>query len=322
MTIGQIIHEIAKKTLEPLRLYSPLQKKWQRMRELRHDAETYRNINSSIKRHQAKYTEAGKWLYGYIKFSSEHLVEKPTVILKIPENIQSIKIDIGLSYTAPNSALWIKRKPRTFVFGFEPNHEAVDYLFYGNLNRKKHILPLVASLRKLGGMDSQKFLGTNFILFDIAIDDCDPCMKDFYLTEGVGTSSFYHPTDIVTAKHPEAFNISEHRPVPTIRLADFMSLLPWDRFPYIEQIKIDTQGNDVRVLKSAGDYLKKVVFVTAEVFSDKQYEYSHTEKELDDLMTLNDFEFIKDTDHNGNKTYANRLFKHLWKTLDYKTVDV
>ena len=144
------------------------------------------------------------------------------------------------------------------------------------------------------------------------------------MTKGVGTSSFHRPTKEYADKQPEHFSISEHIPIPTIRLSDFMSLLPWDRFEYVEHIKVDTQGNDLRVLESAGDYLKKVMFVTAEIAKEIQYERSPTEEEMDNLMTSYGFEFIPGTNHGENKTYANRNLKHLWgkpgNKLDYATI--
>ncbi len=272
-----------------------------------------------------KYAEAGKYLYNHIKFSEE-LLDIETGKLKLPANINSIKIDVGLSYTAPNSALWIKNNPSVFVFGFEPNSEAVDYLLYGKMHQKSARVSTAASIRKVGGLDIKKYLGKNFMLFDVAIDNCEPGMKKFYMTKGVGTSSFHRPTNEVMNKQPEHFSINEYMSVQTVRLSDFMSLLPWDRFEYVEHIKVDTQGNDVRVLESAGDYLKKTVFITAEVATDVQYEFSHTEQELDNLMAKYNFEFLPNTNRRGNKTYVNRNFKHLLgkheNKLDYMTVEL
>jgi hypothetical protein len=45
----------------------------------------------------------------------------------------------------------------------------------------------------------------------------------------------------------------------------FFDGFPWDRFEYIDYIKIDAQGSDLNILKSAGSYLReRVVYVTAE----------------------------------------------------------
>ena len=44
----------------------------------------------------------------------------------IPSDIQSVYVDVGLSYDAPNSNKWLKEDPRSFVFGFEPVPENCD----------------------------------------------------------------------------------------------------------------------------------------------------------------------------------------------------
>ena len=50
-----------------------------------------------------------------------------------------------------------------------------------------------------------------------------------------------------------------------INLKMLFDIFPWDKFQYIDYIKVDTQGADLNVLKSAGNYLKdKVVYVTVE----------------------------------------------------------
>ena len=42
---------------------------------------------------------------------------------KIPANIKRIKIDVGLSYCAPQTQLWLKQNTENdlYVFGFESN---------------------------------------------------------------------------------------------------------------------------------------------------------------------------------------------------------
>jgi hypothetical protein len=52
----------------------------------------------------------------------------------IPENCTNVKIDIGLSYTAPISNKWLLKEPNTFVIGFEPNPYCCDMI----LNQKCH----------------------------------------------------------------------------------------------------------------------------------------------------------------------------------------
>mgnify|MGYP003395162049 CR=1 FL=1 len=76
----------------------------------------------------------GLELCGYLGFSK--LLDIKTGKLKIPKWAKQIKIDIGLSFAAPNSALWLDNLPDRIVFGFEPNPENVQELLTGD-NRKR-----------------------------------------------------------------------------------------------------------------------------------------------------------------------------------------
>lgn len=244
-------------------------------------------------------SNAGLDLYGYLKFSS--FLDAKSKALFIPRNINQIKIDIGLSFAAPNSALWLENLPDRIVYGFEPNPENVQEILSGDNQKRGKQYHYV----------DMKYINKRFFVLNAAIDDDPPQYKSFYTTENdPGTSSLYRPN---------IFRIKENILVPCLPLADFFSLVPWKRFKYIEHIKIDTQGNDLRVLQSAGDYLsQRVVFVTAECMA-KGYSYTHTQYELDKFMKSHNFKFVEDTDVGGNKTYINCRFQKLGKSLDYST---
>jgi len=42
----------------------------------------------------------------------------------IPDKCIHVKLDIGLSYNAPQSQSWLSKEPNLMVFGFEPNPES------------------------------------------------------------------------------------------------------------------------------------------------------------------------------------------------------
>lgn len=44
--------------------------------------------------------------------------------IPLPENISEIFIDIGLSYSAPNSCLWLTERPESMVLAFEASPTA------------------------------------------------------------------------------------------------------------------------------------------------------------------------------------------------------
>ena len=63
--------------------------------------------------------------------------------------------------------------------------------------------------------------------------------------------------------------IEETFEVPCLSLYKVFSYIDWNRFPYIECIKIDVEGMDLEVLKSAGDKIEKVVYFRVEAFDEK-----------------------------------------------------
>lgn len=249
----------------------------------------------------SNYPNIGFQLWNYINLKD--ILDYKTGKLKIPKEINQIKLDVGTAMNAPNSAIWLDNLPDRIVFGFEPNIKSVNELLSGN-NRKRG--------RKYKYLDL-KHINKRFFVLNLALDDCIPQLKKFYFTSGDGGNSSLH--------EPRNFKINETRYVPCLRLSDFLELIPWDRFKYIEHLKIDTQGNDLRVIRSAGEYLKKIVFVSAECVA-PGYKYSHSEKELDKFMEENNFELIPGTDKGGNKTYVNKKYKKLINTLDYSTEDL
>jgi hypothetical protein len=46
--------------------------------------------------------------------------------INIPNHIKKIRFDIGLSYCAPNSTIWLDNDNETFVIGIEANKYAVE----------------------------------------------------------------------------------------------------------------------------------------------------------------------------------------------------
>jgi FkbM family methyltransferase len=173
-------------------------------------------------------------------------------IRPIPENIKHINIDIGLSYNAPQSQIWLSNTPDLFVFGFEPNPECIESIRNGNIQKKRpfHGQPI-----------QDNFLENNFCLIPVALGNIpEPTETIFHqMANDCGTSSIFTPCD--TSIGP----VKQMTTVPIYSLKHFFDVFPWDRFEYIEYIKIDAQGSDYDILVGAGDYLKeRVVYITAE----------------------------------------------------------
>ena len=100
------------------------------------------------------------------------------------------------------------------------------------------------------------------IIIPVALSNVDiPCNMVLYVPElsaGCGSLLKSDPSKRLG-------NVLNEYNVSVFSLRHFFELLPMDKIEYIDYIKIDVQGKDLDVLKSAGDFLKdKVVYITAE----------------------------------------------------------
>jgi len=89
--------------------------------------------------------------------------------------------------------------------------------------------------------------------------------------------------------------------VNVMPLEKFINMVP-ERFEFIEHIKVDCEGNDIDVIKSAGKSIEKVAVIT-------------TEQRDDNFFKGIGFIFLES--QNGGYSYINKKFKHLHKKLDY-----
>jgi FkbM family methyltransferase len=192
-------------------------------------------------------------------------------MLVIPEGIKRIKIDVGLSYNAPMSQIWLSQEPDLFVFGFEPNVNAVN----------KILDPNNKELEGHGKALESKYFD-RVCIFPVALG-LEECSKDFYISKrDIGCSSIFEPKD--------SMDIQEVLSVPVKRLDSILKDFPWDRFEYIEYLKVDAQGSDLDIVKGLGDYIHKIIYVTLEAESD-QYHGSekNNNQAIYDYMISRDF---------------------------------
>lgn len=224
--------------------------------------------------------------------------------VNIPESISEIYFDIGLSYYAPYSQDWLNKLDNILVIGIEPNPKNIKHL----KDKQEY---KVSDLDKL----KYKYMENNrFQLMECAISNT--CLNNEYLDfynfkgdDGQNCSSLYKfKDDLCKSYHLEIEQIK----VPVYNLEYFLKQIPYERFPYVTYIKIDTQGSDLNVLKSAGNFLsERVVYVTAEP-DGHQYENAsdcNIENINNYMLSQN---FIK-VNHSNTKdpTYLNKNFIHL-----------
>jgi FkbM family methyltransferase len=173
----------------------------------------------------------------------------------IPETCTHVKIDVGLSYNAPQSQNWLSHEDsKLMVIGFEPNPDSVDIIMSGN-NRKQH--------PSHGDCLEHRFIDEGrFIIQPVALSNNvkSQTTMPFYVSQNdCGTSSLFSNDERMLGKIKKVID------VPVVSLESFFDGFPWERFTYIDYLKIDAQGSDLNILKGAGHYLyDRVVFVTAE----------------------------------------------------------
>ena len=226
----------------------------------------------------------------------------------IPLNISNIKLDIGLSYSAPQSNDWLSNEPNLFVFGFEPNPESVQNILQKNIT-KRHPCD--------GEPLKNEFIETRFRLIPFALDNVtEPINTNFYaMSKDVGTSSLYRPVDESLGPIKSVIK------VPVYSLKHFFDLFPWNRFEYIDYIKIDAQGADFDIIKSAGDYLKdRVVFITAEPETVHYFGCNHnTSENMTEYLKEQGFEKISHP-NTTDPTFLNTKYKHFHDKIYIKQV--
>ena len=218
----------------------------------------------------------------------------------IPEKCTHVKLDIGLSYSAPQSQKWLEYENELMVFGFEPNPECAEIINKGNIQKRHH---------EHGEPLNQKYIDEGrFILNNYALSNVETTeYMDFYINKkDCGTSSLF--------RHDEMYlgPIDKEIKVPVISLKIFFDNFPWNRFEYIDYIKIDAQGSDLNILKGAGEYLTdKVVYVTAEPDGNQYFGANecNTQNIINYMESIN-FMFIKHP-NTTDPTFINKKFIHL-----------
>ena len=262
--------------------------------------------------YRCTYQEGEERIYEFKHTLKSFLVEAKINFedekIKLAPELNNVYIDIGLSWCAPQSALWCKEVDNIIVFGFEPAPEAI-----------RNVIEIQKNFKQLPGSRVGKSMGAvvqrenqQFHLIKCGLGDKNGFMPFYQTTNDVGTSSFYEPKNLGNFSVIKA-NI--------FRLEDFFDLFPWDTHPYISYIKIDAQGSDLNILKGAGRYLSdRVVFVTAEPDG---YQYKgaddNNRSNIVNFMTSVGFEHINHP-NTVDPTFINSKFKHLQNKIYIKQI--
>ena len=215
----------------------------------------------------------------------------------IPKNINKARIDVGTSTHAPHSAMWFSKYSDMLVIGVEPNPFNYERILDGEFTvlGGYQIVSNTQSVR----LDNQFVCnlsdsGNFFKPIEAAIDNVDePCEKSFYCTSRVNTGCSYLHKPLDGAPGLNGVTTEKQVNVTAISLKTIFDNFPWEQIPVIEFLKTDTQSNDLNVIKSCKEYLKRICFIHSEYYAQGVYEGEKSQKEcfdeFDSFMRENNF---------------------------------
>jgi len=178
--------------------------------------------------------------------------------------IKGLWLDVG-AHMGETTLMQALQNPGLTVYAFEPNLRAVASL----IGRAR-----------------------NFIALPMAVAETDGCAQ-------LHMNSFEEASSLLAMdeasrrswKGGEALREESVVTVPTIRLDTFLDLM---RIPLVDFLKIDTQGNDLAVVRSAGKRLGDIRKITMEVDVSRRrlYQGSPSKQEVLSFMLAAGFTLI------------------------------
>jgi len=146
----------------------------------------------------------------------------------------------------------------------------------------------------------------NIIIIPMAVD-VENGIKNFNVS-GIwdwGCSSLHTYNGNAGEQWGEYFQVTESYQVPTITLYDFCELYKIEEIDYLH---IDTQGNDLNVLKSLGDKIKNVIQGKCEASNNNAlYEVDYSLKSILNFLYENNFE-VTNIEYNDKKGFEVNVF--------------
>ena len=163
--------------------------------------------------------------------------------ISIPPHCKRIKLDVGLSYHAPNMELWLEKDEHLFIIGFEPNVFNLRRI-YSDFHLTSH----PPEFRKL----PHRYLDKEACIMPYALSDKNDVMTFYCTKEDPGCSSLYEPKELSVELKTE---------VQCYRLDTIMESFPWDRYPYIDALKIDAEGAELSILEGGFNSFVDICFI-------------------------------------------------------------
>jgi len=226
--------------------------------------------------------------------------------IQLPRHITHVNIDIGLSFNAPVSYEWLKNNSNLIVFGFEPNSYNVNVL-KGTENNNSPI----SNSNQYERTSIKNYINNRFFILPFALSNFRGSATFFNIKNKIngetkkydydsGSSSLLEPTEMEYFKSK----------VQVFRLEDFLSRFDWKKIPFINQVKIDAQGEDFKIIYGMGKYIKKIGIISYEINAPgyigyRNYKFKNLKMFI--YMFLKGFRYYKRT--SSDIVFKNKRFK-------------
>ena len=180
-----------------------------------------------------------------------------------PPIIKHLRIDVGLSDDASHSVECLMDHDDRAIIGVEPHPDNITLLKRGTA--KFHSISLNGGyIRKGHNIRRIPNITSLFCLIQGAAGNVKNIKKRTFFSAfpDRGNSSFYNTQSLEASGNTvdKVFEVDE------FPLSKILSSIDFKRFPFIESLKIDTEGHDLDVLKGCGKYLSKVLYCRVECF--------------------------------------------------------
>ncbi|WP_320677289.1 hypothetical protein [Prochlorococcus sp. MIT 1300] len=203
---------------------------------------------------QTRDKVSDKWIWGTSKLEDWDNIA-------FGKEVKKVRIDVGLSNDASQSAKWIIDNPDRGIIGIEPHPQNIEVLFRGS--GKLNQLSLLTNSANIADYVLELING-RFFLIQGAIDNInEPSTAEFYSAyPDKGNSSLIKCQDTIVTGNMTDLKFK----VAVNNLRSIIDKLDLDKYRYIECIKVDTEGKDLEVLQSCGDQIFNTVFLKVELF--------------------------------------------------------
>jgi FkbM family methyltransferase len=196
----------------------------------------------------------------------------------IPENKKHVHIDVGLSINAPNLVSVLNRRKDVFAIGVEPNPEH----YFGLLSLpeikkspwilgwdQESIITEIEKRKTIGNLDPIFLENVDETLIDKNYGDDLIILPAAVAVEEGHTRLWKHSHSGSSSLDREWADTNEFFYCATITLESIIRRIP-KRYEWISHLKIDAEGFDMEVLRSAGAELSRIAIVTIETPAEKE----------------------------------------------------